>query len=304
MANRTDEPHYEVVWPLGGPAYDTGEPSERVADLNGKVVGELWDYLFRGEEIYPILREQLKARFPGIRFVTHEVFGNVHGPRQRELVARVPELLRQHGVDAVISGIGAGGACTPAVLRASAATERSGVPTVSIISSGFLKQASVVAKGLGLPDLAIAEFPGVPMTYSTAELKRQVEERLLPGIIEGLAKPPRIAETPPEDAPPASRDVVFKGTLDEVNASYYDNLWTDGLPIIPPTLERVERFLSFTDRDPEEVIGVFPPANRQATVWNVAVNGVMAGCRPEYMPVLLAAVEAVADPQYKIEDAG
>jgi hypothetical protein len=102
-----DEPQYEVVWPLGSPAYDTREPSERVPDLNGKVIGELWDYLFRGEEIFPILREKLKARFPGIRFVTHEVFGNVHGTQQRELVARVPDLLRQHGVDAVISGIGA-----------------------------------------------------------------------------------------------------------------------------------------------------------------------------------------------------
>lgn len=190
------------------------------------------------------------------------------------------------------------------MLRASAATERAGVPAVSIISTAFLKQAAVVSKGLGLPGLAIAEFPGVPMTCSTEELRRQVEERLLPGIIEGLAKPARVTETPPEDAPPESRDIVFTGTLDEINERYYDNLWTDGLPIVPPTLERVERFLRFTDRDPEDVIGVVPPANRQATVWNVAVNGVMAGCRPEYMPVLLAAVEAVADPQYKVEDAG
>ena len=107
MKSRAGEPDYEVVWPLGKPAYATREPTERVADLNDKVVGELWDYLFRGEEIFPILREQLKARFPGMRFVTHEVFGNVHGPQQRQLVARVPELLRSHGVDAVISGIGA-----------------------------------------------------------------------------------------------------------------------------------------------------------------------------------------------------
>ena len=101
------EPAYEVVWPLGRPAYDSRSPSARVTDLNGKVIGELWDYLFRGEEIFPILRERLKARFPGIRFVTYDVFGNVHGPRQRELVKRVPELLRQHEVDAVISAIGA-----------------------------------------------------------------------------------------------------------------------------------------------------------------------------------------------------
>ena len=101
------EPAYEVVWPLGKPAYDSRSPSARVPDLNGKVIGELWDYLFRGEEIFPLLREQLKARFPGIRFVTYDVFGNVHGPRQRELVTRVPELLRLHEVDAVISAIGA-----------------------------------------------------------------------------------------------------------------------------------------------------------------------------------------------------
>jgi hypothetical protein len=101
------EPQYEVVWPLGRSAYEDRPPNARVADLNHAVVGELWDYLFRGEEIFPILREQLKARYPGIRFVTYDVFGNVHGPKQRELVARVPELLREHSVDAVISAIGA-----------------------------------------------------------------------------------------------------------------------------------------------------------------------------------------------------
>lgn len=101
------EPQYEVVWPLGRPAYEVRSPNARVADLNHAVVGELWDYLFRGEEIFPILRSQLEARYPGIRFVTYDVFGNVHGPQQRELVARVPGLLREHRVDAVISAIGA-----------------------------------------------------------------------------------------------------------------------------------------------------------------------------------------------------
>jgi hypothetical protein len=101
------EPRYEVVWPLGRPAFEDRALTARVPDLNQAVVGELWDYLFRGEEIFPILRERLKARYPGIRFVTYHVFGNVHGPRQRELVARVPQLLREHGVTAVVSAIGA-----------------------------------------------------------------------------------------------------------------------------------------------------------------------------------------------------
>jgi hypothetical protein len=101
------EPVYETVWPLGRKAYRDTASQPRVPDLSGKVVAELWDYLFRGEDIFPILREELAARYPGIRFVTYDVFGNVHGPRQRDLVGRVPELLKEHEVDCVISAIGA-----------------------------------------------------------------------------------------------------------------------------------------------------------------------------------------------------
>ena len=86
MSGNTSEPNYEVVWPLGASAYKTRAPNARIDDLSGKVVGELWDFLFRGEDIFPIVREELSKRYPGIRFVTYDVFGNVHGPQQRELV--------------------------------------------------------------------------------------------------------------------------------------------------------------------------------------------------------------------------
>ncbi len=178
------------------------------------------------------------------------------------------------------------------------------MPTVSVISTGFLRQAAVVARGLGLPDLAIAEFPGVPMTDSTEDLRRKVEEHLLPRVIAGLTAQMKEVEPPIEAAYPAARDTVFRGTLDEVDDYFYRQFWSDGLPIIPPTVERVDRFLRYTSRDPGEVLGVLPPANREATVWNVAVNGAMAGCRPEYMPLMLAVVEAVCDPEFKVEDAG
>ncbi len=190
------------------------------------------------------------------------------------------------------------------MLRASAAVECCGVPSVSIISTGFLKQAAVVAKGLGLPDMAIAEFPGVPMTQSKEELRRQVIDVLLPRIVEGLSKPLQAA-APVNAAPmPQPRDIVFSGALDEINEHFHEQHWSDGMPVVPPTLDRIDKFLRFTERDPREVIGVCPPANREATVWNVAVNGVMAGCRPEYMPILLAVVEVICTPEYKIEDAG
>ncbi|MFC1966247.1 hypothetical protein ACFLWI_04800, partial [Chloroflexota bacterium] len=115
---------------------------------------------------------------------------------------------------------------------------------------------------------------------------------------------PKSVEVAIRPVEPGPRDIVFKGTLREVNDFFYDNLWTDGLPIIPPTLEEVEEFLRFAKQSPDEVIGVLMPENREATVWNIAVNGVMAGCRPEYMPILIAVVEAIADPEFAIEHAG
>src|SRR6516225_10741197 len=67
---------------------------------------------------------------------------------------------------------------------------------------------------------------------------------------------------------------------------------------------KVREFLRFTERAPDDSLGVIPPDNRSATVWSVAVNGVMAGCRPEYMPLLVALVEAMADPAYGVEHSG
>jgi len=88
--------------------------------------------------------------------------------------------------------------------------------------------------------------------------------------------------------------------LDEVNEFFYKNQWTDGLPIIPPTIEKVNEFLRYTERSADEVIGQFEPSKREGTVWKIAVNGIMAGCRPEYMPVLIAIAEAIIDPLYPL----
>ncbi|MBI2908517.1 MAG: hypothetical protein HYX92_12805 [Chloroflexi bacterium] len=187
------------------------------------------------------------------------------------------------------------------MVRAAAVAEKAGVRSVSIVASGFVRQAHAVAKALGAENMAIAEYPGVPMVDSRETLRQKVREVLLKNVIDGLTTPVPDAVKPVEPGP---KDVVFKGTLDEVQELFYKNMWSEGLPVIPPTVDRVEAFLKFTDRSPDEVIGVLLPENRQATVWNVAVNGVMAGCRPEYMPVLLAIIEAIADPEFRIEDAG
>ena len=82
---------------------------------------------------------------------------------------------------------------------------------------------------------------------------------------------------------------------------FYDRGYTDGLPIIPPIQERVERMVAYTRRDAGQLIGRIPPSNGAATIEKIAVNAVMAGCRPEYMPVLIAAVEAITEPRFQLE---
>jgi hypothetical protein len=81
---------------------------------------------------------------------------------------------------------------------------------------------------------------------------------------------------------------------------WFDKGVTDGLPVIPPSRERVERMLGGTARDRQDLVGEVAPNYGRATVEKVAINAVMAGCRPEYLPVVLAAVQAVTDPAFNL----
>ena len=91
-----------------------------------------------------------------------------------------------------------------------------------------------------------------------------------------------------------SRRVLIADMEDDMEACF-DRGWSDGLPVVPPTEVRVVRMLSGTTRSPDEVMGKVPPNLVDCTVEKVAINAVMAGCKPEYMPVVLAAVEASID---------
>jgi hypothetical protein len=181
------------------------------------------------------------------------------------------------------------------VLRASEACERAGFPTSSLVCEGFLGQAAATSVGLGMPNLPVALIPGHPGAQASGELRANVHNVTAQQVIDNLLTQPLEKEIPPE---PTAREIVFRGAFEEVNAYFYEREWSDGLPIVPPTVEKIEEFLSYTDRSPEESLGILLPENRALTIWAVAVNGVMAGCRPQYMPILVALAEAMADPFY------
>lgn len=103
-------------------------------------------------------------------------------------------------------------------------------------------------------------------------------------------------------ASPALRAELIR-VEDSVEAFYAlaeERGWGDGFPLVPPTAERVLAMLRFCDRDPQESLGQVPPEWAEATYEKIAVNAVMAGCRPEYFPVVCAAVSAVLDPAFNL----
>ena len=96
-----------------------------------------------------------------------------------------------------------------------------------------------------------------------------------------------------------ARRVEVAPFQDPVEACF-DRGWTDGLPVVPPTPERIVGMLDGTARAPHEVVGTVPPDLVECTVEKVAINAVMAGCKPEYMPVVLGALEAAIDPDFTL----
>ncbi len=174
-----------------------------------------------------------------------------------------------------------------------------------MICRGFFASARTISRAEGLADPRLIEYPPPNIGVQSPGEIYENAKKLLDDVIKALTNPvtgaPKAAAEAKEEE---AKKIVCKGTLGEVDEFFLDNRWTDGCPIIPPTLEAVSKMLRYTDRSPDEVLGILPPGMRQATVWHIAVNGVMAGCRPEYMPVLLAVVEAIAEPKFRLQDAG
>jgi hypothetical protein len=108
-----------------------------------------------------------------------------------------------------------------------------------------------------------------------------------PGIIETL-------ELKYGDSGITARQIELDDSLDDIEAGY-ERGWSDGLPVVPPTPLRVLRMLKGTQRRPDEIIGRIPPADAECSIEKIAINAVLAGCLPEYLPVVISAVEAALE---------
>jgi hypothetical protein len=167
-----------------------------------------------------------------------------------------------------------------------------------------MEDARQTAYVMGMPDLALVEMPRGLTNLRPDEIigiARSVRENIVSGLTQDTDAPGREAQILPNEAP-YTFSYTAPGELDAWELFHEDFTHVrglgDGFPMVPPTADRVAAMLRATDLDAGSQVAVMPPGLGSATVEKIAVNSVMAGCKPEHLPVVMAAVEAFADPTF------
>ena len=187
------------------------------------------------------------------------------------------------------------------------AMEKAGIPAVGIAARSFARAWQSCVDGWGQPATAFVTIPHACTGQQSDYIHSMVDEQI-DNIILGLTRMSTTADLTGMTNGHSETD-VFTVTLDEspwgidaVNRFMEERDWSDGMPVVPPTPELVEAMLKGTRRAPQDVVMVMEPGFGLATVEKIAINAVMAGCRPEQFPILLAAIECIAQPESNHRD--
>ncbi len=170
---------------------------------------------------------------------------------------------------------------------------------MTVCSTAFETLGRAQSKGLAHPDLPIAFVP-----HPFGAIKRDAIRELALKCaydIAYLVSPAAAPAATKADTNLRAPMIQLADDIEAVNRHFREQRWTDGFPVIPPTPERVERMLRCSSRNAHDVVGLVAPGYGAATVERIAINAVMAGCDPEYLPVLIAAVDAIASPQFNLQ---
>jgi hypothetical protein len=267
-----------------------GLVNPRMNNLEGKKIAIIWDGKKGGDNFCIAVEELLNDRYPTARTI-RLVWGD----------AEAAEKAKKE-MDAFIYGVGDNGMGGWIQCRQVIALEKLGKPGVFVIGDNAAHTSRMSAEDAGMPTVRIVSVPSIDYypNRSTVDNIKPVAEASLDNIIDALTQPLTTEEKSPKlkdnNKTVQMIEVIaenYESALESFNKLYLDNHWGDGLPLIPPTEFAVKRMLGGTRRSPDEVIGRVPYRNGIATVGKIAVNAVMAGARPEYLPVILAAMECL-----------
>ncbi|MCH8108455.1 MAG: hypothetical protein IIB30_08895 [Chloroflexi bacterium] len=188
------------------------------------------------------------------------------------------------------------------------AVEKAGIPAVGIAARSFARAWQSCVDGWGQPSTAFVTIPHATTGQQPDFIRNMVDEQI-DAIIQGLTVLPASLGTSRKARNGSQATETFIVEMDEtpegldaVNRFLAERDWSDGIPVMPPTPAAVEQMLKGTKRQPQDVVMVMEPGFGLATVEKIAINAVMAGCRPEQFPVLLAAIDCLAQPQMNHRD--
>ena len=284
--------NYAIVSPVGYHDVPMIKQARRLDTLEGKTIA-LVGGSFMAPTTHAELKRCIEKEFPKAKIYMFDEIGNA-GPYsvfgQTEKTKAFQEKLKELKVDAVIAGNCGCGLCTTKESGGSIAAEYIGIPSVTIGAPTFIAQIHSTGVNRGVPVLRAAEYPGAFASHSTEELRKNAREVLWPQIKAALTTQitkEEIAEYAPQGKRPAD-EIIYYGTYDEVQEYMRINGWTDGLPVVPPTDEKIQEYLRFTPYKPTDILGTFAVAYRETSVYTVAANAVMAGVPKEFMPICIA----------------
>lgn len=300
--NTTGEATFNVVSPTGFSTVEPIEMAPRLTTLDGKtiaIVGE--DFMYN--ITHPELKRLILEKYPTAKIIMYDELP-IAGPYPAPgIVRQSTEIFRQRlidlKVDAVIAGNGGCGICTPKETGSCIVAEKLGIPAVIVTAPGFDNQARYTARNNGVPVLRVAVYPCAFATHTEDQLIKNTNEITWPQIEKALTTPITEEEYAAAGSAQGITDDVYHGTIDQIYAYFKTMGWSDGAPFNPPTYEKVLKYLDYTDYKWNETIAVLPAAYRNTTTWHVAVNACMAGCKPEYMPILIAMTKAMAGGDFR-----
>jgi hypothetical protein len=185
--------------------------------------------------------------------------------------------------------------------------ERRGRPTAVLVSSEFEEDAHASALAFGMRDLPIVTVPRT-LTNLDHESVRKLTTEVLDRLVAGVTRDPSgnehftMMEPLPDEATLRYEGSDLLLAAARFQEDFLTRGWGDGFPLLLPTEPAVAEMLARTPRKPDDVVAILQPGMGLATVEKLAVNAVMAGCRPEHLPILIAAVEAISEPEFNLRD--
>lgn len=278
----------------------------RLETLKGKTIA-LVGGSFSASVTHAVIRDLLVENFNCRIYFMEEIGkGGSYNPiNPSDQTKEFQRKLKEYGVDAVISGNCGCGICTVKETGNALAAEVIGIPSVVVGAQSFIAQIESTGYNRGVPVVRTAAYEGAFASDDTATQQYKARYSLYDQIVTALtteiteAERERIAGAV---GSAADDDEIFTGSYQRVQEFYRVNEMCDGLPVVPPTRRKVDYYLTFSGYAADDCVCErngsvlpVPPANRKVKAYQVAVNAIMAGCRPEHLPICIAITRCMAD---------